>query len=87
MFDVLAFFGVIPAPRIEVASISRASAFVTLRWASIPGRRYRLQFKAALDDVNWAEVSGTVFATGNLAFASDPQAPGVQRFYRVVMVD
>ena len=85
MFDVLAFFGVIPAPRISVASVAPELSLVTLQWSAIPGRHYQLQFKDGLADGSWTDVGETIVATADVAYASDPH--GTQRFYRVVMVD
>jgi hypothetical protein len=88
MFDVLAFFGVIPAPVIAVSSIAPDSGTITISWPSIPGRRYRLQFKNSLEAPAWTNIGGTVFATGAVASATDTGLAGQQqRFYRVVMVD
>jgi hypothetical protein len=88
MFDVLAFFDVIPAPVIAVSSIAPDSGTITILWPSITGRRYRLQFKNGLEDSTWTNAGGSILATGATASATDASMAGrQQRFYRVVMVD
>ena len=88
MFDVLSFFGVIPAPVLAAPSLQMPQGFVTLSWNAIRGRKYRVQFKNSLADPAWVNIGLVIPATSNTAVLSDNTglAPG-QRFYRVVIVD
>jgi len=88
MFDVLAFFGVIPAPVIAVPDISNLPGNVVVSCNAIPGRRYRLQFKSNLNDPVWTNTGAPVLASGENVFLTDSTGAGAQqRFYRVLMVD
>jgi hypothetical protein len=88
MFDILAFFGVIPAPLLEPPRTELAEGTVTLRWSSIPGKRYRVQVRTTLDAAPWFNLSGDVIATGPTASKVDTTPSAVpQRFYRVLVVD
>lgn len=55
---------------------------VTLIWDSIPGHDYRVQFKSALDELEWTDLPGDVSAIGMTASrpggGSSPQG-----FYRI----
>ena len=59
-----------------------SNGVATLSWSSVPGRTYRVQYKAALTDANWTDVAGDVTATG--ISSAKTNAPGDARFYRVV---
>ena len=68
----------------EITSIAASAGTVTLTWASVPGRTYRVQFKADLTESNWTDLSGDVTANGSTASKTDStigNAP--RRFYRV----
>ena len=61
---------------------------VTITWASVPGKSYKLQFKNALDDANWQELPSTVTADATTATAQDATAAGLRnRYYRVRVLD
>lgn len=88
MFDVLSFFGVIPAPILAAPSIQRPQGVVTLSWSAILGRRYRVQFKNSLGDPAWTNLGAMVLASGDTASLIDASGANLQqRFYRVVMAD
>lgn len=85
LFDVLSYFGVIPAPRLAVSS-AMGPEEVVLSWGTLPGRRYQLQFRESFDGEEWQNVGGTFVA--NDQTASVVLSMNVsQRFYRVVIVD
>jgi hypothetical protein len=87
MFDVLSFFGVVPAPVLATPSLQWPQGIVTLSWSAIPGRRYRVEFKDNLGHAVWTNL-GVVTAPGNTASVSDPGAlNSSQRFYRVAVTD
>ena len=59
----------------------------TLTWSTTPGLTYRLQYKNALTDPSWTDLSGDIIATLNLVSKADPAAPTNQsRFYRITVL-
>lgn len=87
MFDVLAFFGMVPPPVLATPSLQMPQGSVVLTWSSLPGRKYRVQFKADLAGGAWLNVGAVVTASGPMASMTDSSGTMTQRFYRVVMVD
>jgi dipeptidyl aminopeptidase/acylaminoacyl peptidase len=55
-----------------------------LTWPVIPGKSYRVQFKSALGDSQWQELSGGVSVVGNQGYFNDPTTLATQRYYRIV---
>lgn len=74
----------VPPPP-EISGIL-AGGNVALTWQSYPGKTYRLQYKSDLRAVAWSNVPGDVIGTGNLVTKLDVP-PGMQRFYRVLVVN
>ncbi|MEZ5328292.1 MAG: hypothetical protein R3F19_24875 [Verrucomicrobiales bacterium] len=60
---------------------------VTISWASVPGKSYRLQYKNTLSDPSWIEVPPTIVATGQTSSTVD-QTSGttVNRYYRIAVI-
>lgn len=86
MFDVLAYFGVIPLPRIELAGATGDAPSAVLRWQAIRGRLYQVQFTDALGN-EWSNLGGRIVAVDKIESAADLAPAPAQRFYRVLMVD
>ena len=63
-------------------SITVSNSVATLTWPSMSNQTYWVQYKSALTNANWDELSGEVIATGDRAFKTDPVGP-TARFYRV----
>jgi len=58
-----------------------------LRWTSLAGRVYRVEYKNELSDPGWTNLSGDVSATSSLTTWSDTAAGANPRqFYRVLQV-
>jgi WD40-like Beta Propeller Repeat len=55
----------------------------TITWPARPGETYHVQFKSALTDAVWQEVSGVITFTGDLAQLTDLAPSDSQRFYRI----
>ncbi|MCP5524934.1 MAG: S8 family serine peptidase [Verrucomicrobiales bacterium] len=55
-----------------------------IRWASIPGRTYQVQFKDRLSDTEWQDLDDETPAAGESAFADDAALSG-ERYYRVML--
>jgi len=68
-----------------IQSIQVTGGQATLGWSSIPGKSYRLQYKAHFTDA-WSNVSGDVPATNSTAYKTDPSALMTSRFYRVMVL-
>jgi hypothetical protein len=58
---------------------------VTLTWQSVPGWKYRLQYKLALTDAAWLDIAGDITAGGTNASKSTAVVEDA-RFYRVKWV-
>ena len=59
---------------------------VTLMWAAIPDRVYRVQFKSDLNDATWQDLTPDVTATEFTASKVEALDEAAQRFYRVLVV-
>jgi Tol biopolymer transport system component len=61
---------------------------VTILWAAVPGRTYRVQFRDDVATGAWADLPGTVTATGTMGAKTDSTAPpAARRFYRVALAE
>jgi hypothetical protein len=52
-----------------------------------PGRKYRVQHKARLEEAGWKSLGLDIVATGSTASAEDDVSGVGQRFYHIVQVD
>ncbi len=60
---------------------------VQIFWSAVPGKKYRVQFKASLADVAWTDLPGDVTAADTTGFKVDASTgAAAQRFYRVLLV-
>jgi hypothetical protein len=55
-----------------------------LTWASIPNATYRVQYKSALADPTWNDLTPNITATDSTTSATDANSPAAQRYYRIV---
>ncbi len=60
---------------------------VLLSWRSVPGRRYRVEFKSVLEEPAWTALGGVWVASEEVSSVVDQVAPHRQRFYRVVWLE
>jgi hypothetical protein len=74
------------APEPVIQSIKQFGDQVTITWLAVPGRTYQLQYKSALENALWSEVTGDVVATSHHASQKDVPGDVRQRFYRVVLL-
>lgn len=63
-----------------------AKAGLSLRFLAVPGRKYRLQYKASLSEVNWTN-TGPEFAASTDTISLNQAMVGVQGFYRIALVE
>jgi len=79
-------FGDIVISRPACYTFSIAQNNATLSWCSVAGLIYRVQSKNNLDDSAWTDLSGDIAAVGPLTSERFPTGPGLQRFFRVIVV-
>jgi hypothetical protein len=83
IFAIVANSGTTSVPPITVQAV-RASEGVSLTWNSLSGAAYRVQARSEIDQGSWADISGTINATGLTTTWTDTGAFAVSaRFYRV----
>jgi hypothetical protein len=75
------------ADRLRITQLAFENGTVTLTWASIPARNYRIDFKDDLAAPAWTPLGSTVLAPGFTATITDTPAPFRHRFYRVRLED
>jgi hypothetical protein len=69
---------------LQITTISLSGGIVTLTWDTIPGRRYRVEFKQDLSAPVWNVLGEDIAAGGNSATMNNPIGSGGRGFYRVV---
>ena len=62
--------------------VTASNGVANLSWSSVPGRKYRVQYKSSVTDSSWVDVAGDVTATA--INSSKTNTPLATRFYRVV---
>jgi hypothetical protein len=75
-------FVITVVPPLSIASITASNGSVVLRWNSIPGLTYRVQYKNDLGQGAWTSISPDIVASGPTASMADSIGLG-QRFYRI----
>jgi VCBS repeat-containing protein len=73
-----------PAP--IISSISLSNSLTTLKWTSIAGRTYRLEYKTNLLDLSWIPVTPDLVATGSVVTATNGTGNTTRRFYHVILL-
>jgi YD repeat-containing protein len=84
--------GTDPADPSSVLKVTRAvpaaGAGYTIEWASVPGRRYQVQYKDDLNQLSWSDLGGPVTAAASRATRPDDTVPAkAHRFYRVLQLN
>jgi hypothetical protein len=76
-----------PVPA-SFVSIERQGGSIVLRWSSLSGRAYRVEWKASLADsaAPWIPVNPIVRANGAIAEFTDTPGADAARFYRVLLL-
>ena len=69
----------------DITDAASGGGNVTLTWRSVPGWKYRLQYKLALTDTAWLDIAGDVTASGTNSAKITAMMEGT-RFYRVKWV-
>ena len=73
---------------LRVITLSPPSAGpVQVFWSAVPGKTYRVQFKASVSDPTWNDLAGDVTATDATGVKEDASAgTAAERYYRVLLV-
>jgi uncharacterized repeat protein (TIGR03803 family) len=66
-------------------SAASSNCTLALTYSTIPGQKYRLQYKPSATASNWTFLGPSVFPTSNAVTAYDNACTNAQRFYRVVL--
>ena len=69
-----------------LTDIRQDGTSITLRWTSVPNRRYRVVFKSALDESIWSNLTGELTAGSTSSTATDQLTSTGRRFYRVMLL-
>ena len=64
-----------------------ADGRVSITWATIPGRRYQVEFKSVLEEPAWTPLAAPLTATDETVTQVDRVQPHPHRFYRVIRVE
>jgi uncharacterized delta-60 repeat protein len=72
-------------PDLRLRLINFVSGYVTLQWISQPGRTYRIQSKASLDQA-WTDVPGDVLATSDVSTKTFFVGNAARGFYKVALL-
>jgi len=78
--------GTIPtnaASLLKMLSVARTNSTATVRWSSVPGKRYQISMRTNLGSGGWSNVGSVVTAAGTNALYNDATATNVFRSYRV----
>jgi hypothetical protein len=57
---------------------------IQIKFNTLPGQTYQVQFKNSLAEASWTTLGGTVPGTGSSQTVSDDLAGSAQRFYRLL---
>jgi hypothetical protein len=74
-----------PLPPITIQSIIVSNHIAAITWTTVPGQKYRLQYKLDPIETNWTDASPDIQSTGSTSTATNGAASR-QRFYRVYRV-
>ena len=70
-----------------VKSLASTTNGVTIRWASVVGLNYQLQYKNALSDPSWTTLPNSLAGTGNTISMTDTTTgANPSRYYRVTTI-
>jgi len=71
------------AAELKITHVSRESAGVLLRWNTVPGGQYQLDYKDQLQAAEWTPIGQSQTATTSLLEGTDSSSLPEQRFYRI----
>ena len=75
------------APQLRVTCLAVSGQTLTLDWVSVADRTYRVESSGSLTSPQWADLSGSLVASGaRMSWTGTNALPEVQAFYRVLQV-
>jgi hypothetical protein len=79
--------GIVVLAPLNIGSLSRTGDQLTLRWETIPGQIYGVEYKNDLNASTWTPLDNGVTASGSsLSVTVSVNGPPPRRFYRVHLV-
>jgi uncharacterized repeat protein (TIGR01451 family) len=69
-----------------ISSVGVSNNITTVKWTSLAGQIYRLQYLINLSTTDWVDVLPDVNATGSTASQVDVFDPAADRYYRVKLI-
>ena len=75
---------VVESPVLQPLQI--ANGIAQLTWNSVPGQRYRLQYKPTLAATDWTDLLPDITASDTTVLATDAVGSAPQRFYRILVL-
>jgi len=74
-----------PSPPV-FETVTQTNGTLTLTWSAVAGQKYQLEYAASLAGTNWTNLGSAITATNSTGTASDTIGPGLQRFYRLLLL-
>ncbi|MCU0771266.1 MAG: tandem-95 repeat protein, partial [Verrucomicrobia bacterium] len=71
---------------LRIISVTVTNGIATVTWTSLPGDRYRLQYRNGLSDLLWKDVLPDVTSTGLVTVTTNATDGNPARFYRVKLL-
>jgi len=71
----------------RVTSVAASLSGFTLTWDSLPGQRYRVEYKNHMADPAWQRMGEDIEATGTVTQKADTQPSAQARLYRVLLLE
>ncbi|HWQ90376.1 MAG TPA: hypothetical protein VN673_01805, partial [Clostridia bacterium] len=82
----LTMSAVVERPVLAMPVVVPELGSVVLRWASISGRTYRLEYKENCSDGQWESVTPDIVATGTATAITNTLNQASQRYYRLTLL-
>jgi len=76
-------FTLIVASELKITQVSREPSGVLLRWDTVSGNQYQIEYKDQLQDAEWTPLGQPQTAGGSFLDTTDTSSLPSQRFYRV----
>ncbi len=73
--------------RVVIGQDATASLGLALRWTTVAGRKYAVEFSAALNGLQWTPLANNLVGTGQELQYVDPVVSNQNRYYRIRLVE
>jgi phosphotransferase system HPr-like phosphotransfer protein len=78
---------ILSVPPPVITSIGLTNGVATIKWSSVTGGIYRVQYDSNLNGNSWADLSPDVTATNSTATQTNAVGGAAQRFYRIKVLN